>query len=140
MSRRDEFNQLAEEPTVRRHLVGLDFDGVIHRYSKGWCGGAIYDPIDLTGIKIMHHADLAVAIFTCRDTQTVATILENHGYKVVQDKGDHTLFWDGGEDGRTILVTNFKISAIAYIDDRAVNHKFGDSWGQTIIKVAELHP
>src|SRR3546814_17831472 len=24
--------------------VALDFDGVIHRYSKGWRGGVIHDP------------------------------------------------------------------------------------------------
>lgn len=140
MSIRDKFNELDQEPKVRRMLVGLDFDGVIHRYRKGWNGGAIYDTIDVTGIRFLHHADLAVAIFTCRDTQTVATVLEEHGIRTHQDVGDNTLFWDGGEDGRTVLITNFKISAIAYIDDRAINHKFGDSWGQTMLKVAELHP
>jgi hypothetical protein len=70
----------------------------------------------------------------------VAAVLEEHGIKTSQDVGDSTMFWDGGEDGLTVLVTNFKISAIAYIDDRAINHRFGDSWGQTMIKVAELHP
>ncbi len=137
---RTAYDDTYEEPTKRRMLVGLDFDGVIHRYSLGWSGGAIYDPVDVTGIRLLQHAGLAVAIFTCRDTQTVATVLEEHGIRTQQDVGDNNMFWDGGEDGRIVLVTNFKISAIAYIDDRAVNHKWGDNWGATMLEVARLHP
>lgn len=29
----------------RKKIISIDFDGVIHRYSKGWQGGELYDPI-----------------------------------------------------------------------------------------------
>lgn len=30
---------------MSKPILSLDFDGVLHRYSKGWQSGALYDPI-----------------------------------------------------------------------------------------------
>jgi 3-deoxy-D-manno-octulosonate 8-phosphate phosphatase KdsC-like HAD superfamily phosphatase len=139
MGIREEFNMLDEEPKARRRLVGLDFDGVIHSYEKGWNGGVIYGNIDAQGIRLLLAAGYAVAIFTCRDVQTVANALTPYGFDIVTDDDDHTLFWDGGANGTEILVTNFKVSAVAYIDDRAVPHKYGGNWQVAIAAVRKLH-
>lgn len=47
----------------------IDFDGVIHKYSRGWQDGLIYDePVEgaLEGMKALVDAGFKVVIFTTR--------------------------------------------------------------------------
>ncbi len=55
-------------PKPYRPMLCLDFDGVIHGYSKGWQKGAIYDdPVPGTGAAILGYlAQYRVSIFSSR--------------------------------------------------------------------------
>lgn len=93
--------------------IALDFDGVIHRYSKGWQDGVIYDPpVDgavEAWFQLMDN-DYALAVFTCRkDLDPVRLWMHKH-FDFERRIGN---FYEP-------LITNIKPSAIAYIDDRAV--------------------
>ncbi len=52
----------------RKQTIAVDFDGVIHRYSRGWQDGSIYDPpVDgaVEALERLHHR-YKVVIFTTR--------------------------------------------------------------------------
>ncbi|MFJ8992647.1 hypothetical protein ACIRQH_19900 [Streptomyces sp. NPDC102279] len=106
--------------------LAVDFDGVIHAYSRGWADGTIYDPPvpgALEGLRALLDQD-AVFVFTARDIGQVAAWLLDRGFHVrVGYDGE---FWN--ERG-PLLVTNRKLPATAYLDDRAV--RFTD-WDQAL--------
>jgi len=110
----------------RRRTIAIDFDGVIHRYSKGWNGGAIYDP-PVEGARealARIHARYEVVIFTTRvnpdmhgsgeQMDLVLAWLERYGFR----KGEH---FDA--------ITHVKPPALAYIDDRALHFT---AWDQAL--------
>jgi hypothetical protein len=111
--------------------IAVDFDGVIHAYTKGWHDGTIYDELMPGATSGLLHLmqDYAVFIFTTRDCLQVAQwTQERTGIPtgVMLDDPDYP-FWNGRT---SILVTNLKYAAVAYIDDRA--YKFAD-WDQTTL-------
>lgn len=118
------------ESTLYRPCVAMDFDGVVHSYTQGWQSGKIYGELDFTGFEEAWRRGYAAAIVTARDIKSVLDCLP-HEWETVGDFKCEFIFWDGGKSGQEILVTNRKISAVAYPDDRGVRHKFGDSWFST---------
>jgi hypothetical protein len=125
----------------RRKCVVLDWDGVIHRYSKGWQDGSIYDPVDLSGVRHCWEKNYAVAISTARRpliAVTHAIHLQDPKMLIVTDSANQHTFWDGGDSGRVVLITNTKVAAVAYVDDRAVAHEFGQPWEDTLDMVDAL--
>ncbi|MGI5281693.1 hypothetical protein ACQEVF_59130 [Nonomuraea polychroma] len=101
--------------------IGVDFDGVIHAYSRGWDDGTIYDgPITgaLEGLRALMEKH-SVFIHTSRNVRQVAEWLAGHGFTCCVEGTIHApmKFWN--ERGQ-LLVTNRKLPAKAYLDDRAV--------------------
>ena len=101
--------------------VCVDFDGVIHNYSKGWQDGSIYDEPVTGAIEALKDlmTQYAVVIFTTRrDTIAVGQWLQKHGLDVPFEYGGEAYeFWNRRN---AILITNRKLPAVAYIDDRAI--------------------
>lgn len=112
------------EPDVgeapKRGTVAVDFDGVIHRYSKGWRDGSIYDPPmpgAVEGLQALM-AQYAVFVFTTRPAAQAAEWLAGRGFAVrVDGDPDSPEFWNARG---VLLVANRKLPAVAYLDDRAV--------------------
>jgi hypothetical protein len=105
--------------------LAIDFDGVIHAYSRGWEDGSIYDePVPgvadaLAGLSRYFR----LVIFTARDSPDLPKIRK----------------WLAAEglDEHISEVTNRKPKAWAYIDDRAIRF---ESWGQALDTLAALEP
>jgi hypothetical protein len=117
--------------------VAIDFDGVIHKYSRGWCGGEIYDPPmpgAIGAIKEIQEVE-AVVVFTARtDLDAVCDSLTHWGVEcITQAQWDRerpaeehgSAFWN--EKGR-VLVTNRKPAVRVYLDDRAVKFTPERGW------------
>lgn len=92
---------------MRKNIV-FDFDGVIHKYSKGWQDGSIYDE-PVPGIKEVInelHKDYDIYVITTRARDLgQQTAVENY-------LKDHGIEYD--------CVTSIKVPADVYIDDRAI--------------------
>lgn len=116
--------------------IAVDFDGVIHAYTKGWHDGTIYDeplPGAFEAIRVlMEHA--AVVIHTTRDAQQVADWLFEHGEFNITWEAPGAVTCEFWNDQTRLLVTSRKLPAVAYLDDRAVRFT---TWDQAL---AELIP
>jgi hypothetical protein len=114
--------------------VAVDFDGVIHRYSRGWQDGTIYDePVEGAFDALLWLlGTYAVFIHTTRDPYQVAAWVEERS--VIPCRGTHAPpeFWN--ERG-VLLVTNRKLPAVAYIDDRGIRFT---SWGRALADLATV--
>lgn len=109
--------------------VAVDFDGVIHAYSKGWQDGTIYDEPVNGAFSALHllMQDFAVFVHTTRDPRPVADwITARSNIPCAVQVNPAMEFWNvQGE----LLVTSRKLPAIAYIDDRAIRF---ESWHQAL--------
>lgn len=117
--------------------VAVDFDGVIHAYSKGWQDGSIYDgplPGAFDGLRSLMER-YAVMVHTTRAPAPVGRwIRDRGGIETAWHEDENTLpeFWN---DRGVILVARRKLPALAYIDDRAV--RFAD-WPQALGEMERL--
>lgn len=109
--------------------VSLDFDGVIHRYSRGWHTKDIYDPPmegALDGIRTLLRR-YRVVITTARDANEVMLWMRQQMPDVRFE--DDVFFFANLPEGNpsawwylddAVLVTNRKMVAVSYVDDRAI--------------------
>lgn len=110
---------------MRKKTIAIDFDGVIHQYSKGWQNGEIYDPPmegALDAVKKLASNNKLV-IFSTRANEwhnqlEMAAWLTEHGFMDYIEK-----------------VTSNKPIAHIYIDDRGL--RFHD-WSNTMDTLTEM--
>lgn len=66
--------------------IAIDFDGVIHKYSKGWQDGSIYDePIEgaIKAINDLVDRGFSVFIFSTRPANQIKNWLKQHSNKLL---------------------------------------------------------
>tara|TARA_Y100000361_G_C11135838_1_gene331846 strand:- start:729 stop:1124 length:396 start_codon:yes stop_codon:yes gene_type:complete len=109
---------------TEKNQLGVDFDGVIHKNSKGFYDGTIYDePVDgaINGIKYLNEKlGYDLVIYTCK---------ANPKRPLVDGKTGIELIWEWLEKHNIKQnikdVTYIKPNAVAYIDDKAIRF---DNW------------
>lgn len=119
-----------------RGTVAVDFDGVVHAYSRGWEDGSIYDGPKPEAIASLRELMRLYAVFvhTSRNPRQVARWLTAYGFECVTRYPRRRTFWT---TGGVLLVTNRKLPAVAYIDDRAI--RFTD-WPQALGELGITRP
>lgn len=99
--------------------IAIDFDGVVHQYSRGWHTKDIYDP-PMEGaedaLRTLSNA-FGVFILTARPAKDVIMWCRVQFSLRFQLIGPRISYWD--RIG-VIGVTNRKLPALAYVDDRAL--------------------
>lgn len=101
----------------RKLIIALDFDGVLHGYSKEWHDGTIYDPPikgTLEALDKLQDDGYEFVVFTCRD------------------KTEDIEAWILQQFGIYIRVTNGKPYADMYIDDRGWHFQ---NWEDTLKEI-----
>ena len=133
MSKQKTDSREDDKPTgkVKKKTIAIDFDGVLHRYSKGWLKvDYVYDPPvegaaqALIKLKEQGHK---IYVFSVR-TNTIYHKDAKHQAKIMADwLQEHGIPYDR-------IWTFSKPLADIYIDDRAIGFK-GD-WQQTMQEIA----
>ena len=117
--------------------VCFDFDGVIHKYREGWKDGSIYDLDNYEMIKlisILQSAKIPVFICSTRKPEQIIEWWQKQkiNIPVVKIKEDE-IFWN---DCVVVGITNRKLAAQLYIDDRAYKYN-GQTAKQFILDNSE---
>lgn len=113
----------------RGKKIGVDFDGVIHQYDRGFQGGECYGkPVEgaFSNLWLLHKRGLQPFIFTTRADEKIYVEEMRRWFGEWLPIKHNTHKFRGAELEEVeeffeeIEITNIKKGAIAYIDDRAI--------------------
>jgi hypothetical protein len=125
-------NETAHMTRERSRTIAVHFAGVIHRYSKGWSSGSIYDPP-------IEGARKALARIHGRSGAVILKRRVNPDMPGSERQTDTVLGWleaHGSQRGQRFdEITHVKPPALAYIDDRTI--RFTD-WKATLDELGQL--
>ena len=106
---------------MKAKVLAVDFDGVIHKYSKGWVDGTIYDEPMSGALEIMGELTkqgFGIIIHTTRLNPEAHSLVEVEQQVQMINKW---LKENGFEKGKHYqAITALKPKASFYIDDRAI--------------------
>lgn len=119
-----------------RETIALDFDGVIHKYSKGWHDGSAYDP-PMDG-AIEHIKKLmeryTVYVFSTRDPQQIQDWFGKYGEQIpTQLIPADQMFW---VTPNVLGIARHKVVAYVWLDDRAL--RFEGDWNRAYKSINNL--
>ena len=123
----NKFDKIQHERNTKQ--LAIDFDGVIHKSSKSFHDGTIYDdPVDGVEEALKRLSkDYTLIIYTCK---------ANPDRPLINDKTGTELIWEWlrkyGLDKYIEDITYTKPNAKYYIDDKAVRFT---NWNQVIEEI-----
>lgn len=107
-------------------VIAVDFDGVLHSYTSGWTGWVPVDPPE-PGAREFIDWMLAQGL------EVVVTSARAHS----EEGAEAIRSWLAAYGFPELRVTNEKVRAAAYIDDRAVPYLGGD-WDHCRSRILRL--
>ena len=112
--------------------IGIDFDGVIHKNSKGFYDGTVYDdPIEgsLEAIQRISRT-YDIVVFSAKARKDRMLINEKTGVQLIEEWLENHGFMKYVKE-----VTSEKPRAVAYIDDKAIRFL---NWDQALSDLDNL--
>jgi 5'(3')-deoxyribonucleotidase len=103
-----------------RKTVAIDFDGVIHAYTRGWADGSVYDPPMPGAFDAIRRLmrTFSVCVFSCRDPEQIRNWVLEKAPDVcpfVMHPAQRFCNYEG-----KLGITGLKPVADVYIDDGAI--------------------
>ena len=126
----DEFDKIQKIENLKN--IAIDFDGVIHRCSKGYHDGTVYDkPIEdsLVSIEKLHNMGFNIIIYSCKSRSD---------RPLVKNKSGTEMIWSWLEKYNIKKfvsdVVSEKPRAFMFIDDKG--YRF-ENWSDTLKFIEE---